>query len=242
MRAFGTTITRLRLDSYRSYFWPLCQICYTSWANWANVLFDLSAFMGTALRSINNLGSRKTWFAQLEAAARRATSAKCGAMAHAPTRVSPRHLRTPLGDCSKNLTELTSKLSLFDETALLIYPNRSKAVEQYVELSRESVPINNPQDKCLEPLVCVSLCNAYSNYRFSQGGCHNFPRVFGEGKAAASCARTQRVYLRRPTMTPNPDQMSNLHLHLCLNPPQRLLCPTEGSGVSPGADRQTVQQ
>lgn len=48
--------------------------------------------------------------------------------------------------------------------------------------------MNNPQDKCLEPVVCVSLCKAYLNYRFSEGkgggGWHDFPRMFGEGKAA----------------------------------------------------------
>lgn len=68
-------------------------------------MVGLSAFMGTALTGINSLRSRQTWFAQLEAAARRATSAKCGEMAHAPTRVEP---------------------------ALFIYPNRSKAVEESV--------------------------------------------------------------------------------------------------------------
>lgn len=86
---------------------------FVSWANWANVLVGRSAFMGTAPGDINNPSSFKSWFAQLEASVRRATSAKCGEMAHAPIEVSPRHLENSLGDFFKQYHRVEQQFKPF---------------------------------------------------------------------------------------------------------------------------------
>lgn len=68
---------------------------------------------GNRSGGINSPSSFKTWFAQLEASVRRATSAKCGEMAHAPTEVSPRHLENSLGDCFKQYHRVEQQFKPF---------------------------------------------------------------------------------------------------------------------------------
>ena len=97
---------------------------FVSWANWANVLVGRSAFMGTAPGGINSPRSSKTWFAQLQASARRATSAKCGEMAHAAAEVSAPPLGNSLGARFKQYTIYNGNVSLCDGTELFIHPKR----------------------------------------------------------------------------------------------------------------------
>lgn len=94
-------------------FLALVPNLFVSWANWANVLVGRSAFMGTALGGINSTSSFKTRFAQLEPSARRATSAKCGEMAHAAARTPPSHLQKSLGDCFKQFHRVEQKFKSF---------------------------------------------------------------------------------------------------------------------------------
>lgn len=110
---------------------------FVSWAKWANVLVGRSASTGTAPGGINSRGSSKTRC--LRASVRRATSAKCEEMAHAPAQLSPRHLENSLAGCFMQYHRVEQQFKPF-----LIAQNCSFSITDVTDL---------PANKSLKPNV-----------------------------------------------------------------------------------------